>query len=205
MTMVLVSAATVVVYRRRARAAGRLPSAAAIAIIVGAAAALLLAMGRAPTYRHGALRVYAGDVHGDENSQQLTDPYTLTHVTHGIALYAVLRLLAPRAFVGLRAVVAVAIESTWEVLENTDAVIERYRAATMAQGYYGDTVVNSVGDVAAMVAGFTLAAMLSAPVSLAVAVALETLLLFWIRDDLILNVVMLVWPLDVVRAWQRGG
>jgi hypothetical protein len=162
-------------------------------------------MGRVPTYRHGPLRLYAGNVHGDENSQQLTDPYTFTHVTHGILFYGALTLVAGRSPVMLRALAAIAVESTWEVLENTDAVIRRYRAATIAQGYDGDSVVNSVGDIGAAVVGFALAAVLPVRATIMLTVALEAILLLWIRDNLLLNVLMLVWPLDALRAWQQGG
>jgi len=174
-------------------------------VLVALAATLLLAMGRVPTYRHGPLRLYAGDVHGDENSQQLSDPYTFTHVTHGILLYGALTLVAGRSPLMLRALAAIAVESTWEVLENTDAVIRRYRAATIAQGYDGDSVVNSVGDIGAAVAGFALAALLPVRATIMLTVALEAILLLWIRDNLLLNVLMLVWPLDALRAWQQGG
>lgn len=174
-------------------------------VLVALAATLLLAMGRVPTYRHGPLRLYAGNVHGDENSQQLTDPYTFTHVTHGILFYGALTLAAGRSPVMLRALVAIALESTWEVLENTDAVIRRYRAATIAQGYDGDSVVNSVGDIGAAVVGFALAAVLPVQATIMLTIALEAILLLWIRDNLLLNVLMLVWPLDALRAWQSGG
>jgi hypothetical protein len=179
---------------------------AALALaLVALAATLLLGIGRVPTYRYGPFRLYAGNVHGDENSQQLTDPYTFTHVTHGILFYGILALTAGRTPLMLRALIAVAVETTWEVLENTDAVIRRYRAATIAQGYDGDSVVNSIGDIAAAVLGFALAAMLPVRATIALAIALEVTLLVWIRDDLALNILMLIWPLDGIRAWQNGA
>jgi len=202
-TMVGVSLAVVAWRVRRAPAPSR-DGVLALAL-VALAAALLLGMGRVPTYRHGPFRLYAGNVHADENSQQLTDPYTFTHVTHGIVFYGILALAAGRAPVVWRALVAIAVESTWEVLENTDAVIRRYRAATIAQGYDGDSVVNSLGDIAAAGLGFALAATLPARATVALAIALEALLLVWIRDDLALNVLMLLWPLERIRAWQSGA
>jgi len=208
-TMALVSLVVVGWCRRRHRGARSLATAVANGVaaiaLVAVAAALLLAMGRVPTYRHGTVRLYAANVNSDESSQQLTDPYTFTHVTHGIVFYALLRLVDGRSPVALRAVTAIAIESAWEVLENTDAVIERYRATTMAQGYYGDSVVNSIGDIVATAVGFAIAASLSVRATIVVVVALEAALLFWIRDNLFLNVLMLLWPLDIVRVWQRGG
>ena len=172
-TMIIVSLAVVGSCRRlrgtTLRTTAVADGAAAVAL-VAVAATLLLAMGRVPTYRHGAVRLYAGNVHSDENSQQLTDPYTFTHVTHGIVLYALLRLVNARSPVMLRAVMAIAIESAWEVLENTDVVIERYRATTMAEGYYGDSVVNSIGDIVATAVGFAIAASLSVRATIIVAV-----------------------------------
>src|SRR5262249_50141997 len=119
--------------------------------------------------------------------------------------YGALVLVAGRAPVMLRALVTIALESVWEVLENTDAVIRRYRAATIAQGYDGDSVVNSVGDIAATAVGFALAALLPVRATIALTVALEAILLLWIRDNLLLNVLMLIWPIDALRTWQSGG
>jgi hypothetical protein len=201
----MVGVSLVAVGWRVRRGAAPTTDGATALMLVALAATLLLAMGRVPTYRHGPLRLYAGNVHGDENSQQLTDPYTFTHVTHGILFYGALTLVAGRSPVMLRALAAIAVESTWEVLENTDAVIRRYRAATIAQGYDGDSVVNSVGDIGAAVVGFALAAVLPVRATIMLTVALEAILLLWIRDNLLLNVLMLVWPLDALRAWQQGG
>lgn len=175
------------------------------ACVVAVALASLSALGRAPFYRHGPVRVWSGDVHGDQNSQQLADPYTFTHVTHGIGLYALLRLAAPGWPLPRAALAALAIECAWEVIENTDAVIERYRAATMAQGYYGDSVVNSFGDILAALVGFALAALLPARATVIVVVVLEAGLALWIRDGLLLNILMLGWPVDAIRAWQQRG
>jgi hypothetical protein len=191
--------------RRRATRSSWLGDLGAGAAIVAIAVITLLAMGRTPTYRHGPLRLWSGDVHSDQNSQQLLDPYTLTHVTHGVAFYALLHLVARRWPMGARGVAAVAIESAWEVLENTDAVIDRYRAATIARGYYGDSVVNAVMDILATVIGFALAAGLPLRATVAVTAFLEAALVLWIRDSLLLNVLMLVWPVDAIKAWQSAS
>src|SRR5262245_56769717 len=106
-------------------------------------------MGRPLVCRCDVVRLWTSDAWGPENSQQLSDPYTFTHVTHGVLLYALPRLLAPRLSLPVRALLAIALESGWEVFENTDAVIERYRTATLALGYYGDSVLNSAGDIVA--------------------------------------------------------
>jgi len=186
-----------------ARGEGRLV--VTIAIVVASAVLALFALGRPLTYRHGPLRLWSGDVASDQNSQQISDPYTLTHVTHGIGLYALLALAAGRWPLADRLVAAVALECAWEVIENTDFVIRRYRERTIALGYYGDSVINSVGDILAAVVGFALAAKLPRRATVAVVVALEVTSLLWIRDSLLLNVLMLVHPSETVKLWQTHG
>ena len=184
------------------RSASRWRYVAAGAAIMALAAALELAMGRTPFCRCGSIELWAFDAWGPENSQQLTDPYTFTHVTHGVLLYFVTSLVAGRLMLPARALLAVALESAWEVLENTNAVIDRYRAATMAVGYYGDSVFNSMGDIAVCMLGFALAARLPTRVTIVLVCTLEVALMLTIRDSLLLNVVMLVHPLAAVRVWQ---
>jgi hypothetical protein len=174
---------------------------AAAATIVGAASVLLW-MGRVPVSTTGAVRLWSGDAWGPENSQQLFDPYSFTHVTHGVLIYGLLFLLARRVPLRSRGVLAVALEALWEVGENTNAVIDRYREVTMALGYYGDSVLNSVGDILACVIGFTLAARLSVRTTVCFVLGLEVVLALWIRDSLLLNVVMLIYPIEAVRTWQ---
>jgi len=173
--------------------------------IMAVAATILLAMGRTPWCTCGTIKLWSGDAWGAENSQQFTDPYSFTHITHGVLIYALLTYVARRRSVAARAVLAVAVESAWEVLENTDLVINRYRAATMALGYYGDSVINSMGDISACLVGVALAAWLPRRMTVALVVLLELTLTVWIRDSLLLNVVMLVHPIEAVRAWQLGG
>jgi hypothetical protein len=172
--------------------------------IVATAAVLLLSMGRDPIYRSG-FRLWYGNAWGPENSQQLSDPYTFTHVTHGVLFYALLHLLLRGRPLRVRALTALAAESAWEVLENTDAVIDRYRTATMALGYYGDSVINSLGDIGACMIGFALAAALPARATASLVVLLELALTVTIRDSLLLNIVMLVHPIEAVRVWQLGA
>ena len=169
------------------------------------AAAVLLAMGRTPWCKCGTIKLWTGDAWGPENSQQLTDPYSFTHITHGVLLYFFLRLVAGKLSLQARGVLAIAAESGWEVLENTDMVIRRYRAATMALGYFGDSVFNSMGDILACAVGFLLASRLPTRVTVIMTIALELALTIWIRDSLLLNVVMLVHPIAAVRRWQLGG
>lgn len=172
---------------------------------IAAAAAILLVMGRTPWCRCGSIKLWSADAWGPENSQQFTDPYSFTHITHGVLLYGLLYLVARKQPLGMRAVLAIALESAWEVLENSDMVIDRYRAATMALGYYGDSVLNSVGDILSCAVGFALAARLPARVTVIIVLLLEVALTIWIRDSLLLNVVMLIHPLPAVKSWQLGN
>jgi hypothetical protein len=169
------------------------------------AAAIELAMGREPWCRCGTIRLWTGAVNSPENSQQVADWYTPSHIVHGLLFYAALALAAPRLPLGARALIALAVEIVWEITENTSWVIDRYRAATIALDYYGDSVLNSVSDMLAMLLGFWLAKLLPAWASVLLALALEALALAVIRDNLTLNVLMLLWPVQAVRDWQAGA
>jgi uncharacterized protein DUF2585 len=173
-------------------------------VVVALSATLLLAMGRPLGYRHGPVRLWSGDIQSDQNSQQLADPYTLTHVTHGVLLFGLVGLACPRLPTRTRVVVALALECAWEVFENTDAVIQRYRATTVSLGYYGDSVLNSVGDVLAAALGCVLATWLPAWLLVLGIVLLEGILAVWIRDNLTLNILMLLRPVEAIRRWQLG-
>ncbi|MGC4007010.1 MAG: DUF2585 family protein [Pirellulales bacterium] len=152
----------------------------------------------------GQPKLWSGDVFGEHNSQHLVDPYSFSHMLHGLIFYGALTWLVPRMSFAWRMAWATVIECGWELLENSPWVIERYRAATAAQGYSGDSIVNIWGDIGSCALGAWLASKLGIRWSLALFVATELILLWLIRDNLTLNVVMLVWPLPGLKAWQTG-
>lgn len=176
----------------------------AVVAILAAAAFELRWQGRLWLCSCGHFRPWLGDAWSSETSQQLFDPYSFTHVLHGFALAGLLALVLPRANWRWRVALAVAAEALWEVFENTEFVINRYREATAALGYNGDTVVNSLGDVIACAAGVLLARRLGLLRTLLVFALTEAVLLFWIRDSLLLNILLLVYPSEKLRAWQAG-
>jgi uncharacterized protein DUF2585 len=187
-----------------ARMTARRAAAAAI-LIVAIAAALLLFMGRNPICTCGTVDLWVGARDSPKTSQMLADWYSFSHVVHGLLFYAVLWLVARRWPVEWRFVTALLIEASWEVIENTPFVIDRYRETTAALGYTGDSVINSLSDIAMMAIGFLLARKLPVWATIALLLLLELAPLFVIRDNLTLNVWMLLWPTEAVRNWQAGG
>jgi hypothetical protein len=174
--------------------------------VLAIVAAALAAMGRAWWCRAGDTSLWSGEVFSRHNSQHLADPYTFTHVLHGLLFYALAwaafrRVASP---IG-RAWIALLAEAAWEVIENTDAVIERYRAATISLDYYGDSVANSVSDVVAFMVGYWAAGVLPIAVSVASFFLVDVALVVWIHDSLLLNVLMLVHPIEAVRQFQMRG
>lgn len=178
---------------------------ALVVILIAIAGFLEWRMGRPIKYRNGPVSVWSGNIESDQNSQQITDPYTFTHLIHGAAFYGLTRVALGPASVGLRAIVAMALESAWEAYENTDTVVERYRAATISLGYYGDSLINSLADIVACGIGFLLAWRLPKAATFGWVIAVEIMLAFWIRDNLTLNIIMLVRPLAIIRRWQMGA
>jgi hypothetical protein len=176
----------------------------ALAIAV-AAAAILLLMGRPLICTCGEVKLWVGTVHGPDNSQHLADWYTPSHIIHGFIFYFLGWLFLRRNPPGDRLIAAIVIEAAWEIFENTNWVIDRYREATMALGYTGDSVLNSLADMLWMIVGFGLARRLPVWATVAIAIAFELLTLIVIRDNLTLNVLMLVAPVDAIAQWQGGG
>lgn len=159
-------------------------------------------MGRKLWGVSGEPGIWSGDIWSSHNSQYMTDPYTFSHITHGVLWYGLLALVANKLPVRVRFILAVALECAWEVFENTDMVIQRYRAATISLNYYGDSVMNSMCDILTAVLGFILGAMLPTRVTLIGVIVLEVALALWIHDSLLLNVLMLIRPIQAIRTWQ---
>ena len=172
-------------------------------LFLAVTAGILLAMGRPPICACGEVALW-GPV-GPMQSQMLADWYSPSHVVHGLLFYAALWLAARGWTVERRFLVALTVEAAWEIVENTPMVIDRYREATIALGYNGDSILNSVSDVAMMAVGFLAARRLPLWASIGLLAVLELVPLWAIRDNLTLNVWMLVWPTDAVRAWQAGA
>ena len=148
---------------------------------------------------------WAGDIWSSHNSQHLFDPYSFTHVLHGFAFCWILSLVVSRLSSSWRLALATLLEAAWEVFENTEFVIQRYREETLALGYDGDAIFNSFGDILLCIAGFLVAQKLGFKRSAIVFVATEVVLLLWIRDSLLLEILMLIFPIDSLKAWQMGG
>jgi hypothetical protein len=183
-----------------------------LSVLIGAYAVFILyAMGRPAICACGTVKLWHGVVQSSENSQHLADWYTFSHIIHGLIFYAFAHLLWRRwaLFDGAPTrwalPIAVALEASWELLENSPMIINRYRSVTASFGYSGDSMINSLADIGWMVLGFWLAARLPWKASLALAIAFELMTLALIRDNLTLNVLMLVWPVDAIRVWQAAA
>jgi hypothetical protein len=173
-----------------------------IVLLVPLTAVALWAEGRLFLCACGEFQLWIGDTCSSRNSQQLFDPYSFTHILHGFLLFwlitLVFRRLSPRWQLSLAAI----LEALWEVLENTNFVIDRYRSQTAALGYTGDTVINSLGDLSCAIAGFLIARRLGWRRSLIAFLVVELILFLWIRDSLLLQILMLVYPVNALKAWQ---
>jgi hypothetical protein len=175
-----------------------------LAIVVSfvATAILLRLEGRLWFCACGHLQAWSGQICSSDNSQHFLDPYSFTHVLHGFLFFWLIALLARRLRPGWQLALAIAVEAAWEVFENTNFIIDRYRSTTAALGYNGDTVVNSFGDILCCLVGFMIARRLGLRRSLIVFLVLEFVLIVWIRDSLLLEIVMLIFPVDAIKALQ---
>jgi len=193
--------------RRLDLSARRMPIAAGVAValaLVGAGAVTLWLMGQPALCKCGVVALWSGNIDSNQNSQQVADPYTFTHVTHGLLFFFALLPLARWLALSWRLVAAALIEVSWEGAENTDAVINRYREATISLDYFGDSVLNSSFDALFCLVGFAIATRLPWRASVALIAVSEGVLALTIRDSLLLNIVMLLYPVEAVRQWQLG-
>ena len=174
----------------------------AFAAIFPATAVLLRAEGRLWICACGKLLAWSGGICSANNSQHFLDPYSFTHLLHGVLFFWLIYWLAPKWRLTTQLLLATAAEAAWEVFENTNFIIERYRTATAALGYNGDTVVNSFGDILCCIAGFLIAQRLGLRRSLLLFAAFELILIIWIHDSLLLEILMLISPIKVIKAWQ---
>jgi hypothetical protein len=177
----------------------------AIVAVLAATAYQLRSQGRLWWCSCDYLLLWSGDPWSSDNSQHLLDPYSFTHLLHGFVLCGLLALIVPRLSPVWQLWLAVSIEALWEVLENSEFVIRRYREETAALGYHGDTIVNSLGDILVCGLGFVFARRLGLRRTLALFVLTEIALAIWIRDNLTLNILMLIYPIEAVKEWQAGG
>jgi len=159
-------------------------------------------MGRSPLGPDGKFGLWDGNIWGPENSQRVADVYSFSHIIHGMLFYALLWYLARRLPLRYRFLIAVLMEAGWELLENSPFIIHRYREVTMALGYMGDSILNSVSDIGMAAFGFWLASRWRVGVSVALILLMEVGCLLWVRDNLTLNILMLVHPIDAIKAWQ---
>jgi|SRR5579883_342996 len=175
-----------------------------MALLMSCAAGVEYWMGRRPWGIAGVPGLWSGNIWSEHNSQFFLDPYTFTHILHGVMFYALLSVLFRNLPVMTRLVIATGVECGWEILENTNFIIERYRAETVSLNYFGDSIVNSMGDILACITGFTLAYRLPIRVTIIGTVLTELMLALWIRDNLLLNLIMLIHPSPAIRMWQLG-
>ncbi len=172
--------------------------------IIAATASIERLNGRLYICKTGAVKLWHGVVNSSENSQHIADWYSLSHIIHGFIFYGAITLVAKRWSFAIKLAIATLIEGTWEVFENSSFIINRYRAATISLDYFGDSILNSVSDIGFMILGFVAASKSPMKATVIAALAMELLALVVIRDNLTLNVVMLLWPIEAIKNWQAA-
>ena len=179
-----------------------------MAILIGALAltgGIELWMGRSPLGPDGRFGWWAGNIWSSENSQRVADPYSFSHLVHGMLFYGFLWLVARKLPAQRRFLIALALEAGWELLENSPLIINRYREATIALGYTGDSILNSLSDILMMSIGFLFASRVPIRVTVATILVMEVGCALWVRDNLALNVIMLIHPVEAIKHWQSAG
>lgn len=172
--------------------------------VMAVTAAILYFQGRVWWCQVGDYVPWSWDIWSAHNSQHVIDPYSFTHILHGVLEFWLLGVVFRRVPLAWRLLIAVMIESSWEIAENSTYVIERYRATTISLDYFGDSIIISISDIMACAIGFMIAYKLKLWKSLVLFVTTEIVLIFWIRDSLLINIIMLVWPIEALKHWQMG-
>lgn len=170
--------------------------------ILAVAVVTLDLQGRVWWCQAGDYTPWSWDIWTAHNSQHILDPYTFTHILHGVLEFWLIGLVFWKVPLAWRFVIAIFIESSWEVAENSSYIINRYREETLSLNYFGDSIINSVADIAACAFGFYVAYKIKFWRSLAFFIATEVILLLTIRDSLIINIIMLIYPIEAIKLWQ---
>ncbi len=164
----------------------------------------MYAMGHVPICKCGYIKLWHGIVVSSENSQHISDWYSFSHIIHGFIFYWIAWLLFPKSPVLFRLLLALSVEVAWELFENTDFIINRYREATISLDYYGDSIINSVMDTAFALLGFLMAWRLPIVITIALMLAMEICVGWYIHDNLLLNIIMLIHPFQFILDWQAS-
>lgn len=173
--------------------------------ILALTASIEFVMGRLPYGPDGRFGWWEGNIWSNEQSQRFADPYSFSHIVHGLMFYALLWLFCRKLPLGNRFLIAVSLEAAWEIMENSPIIIDRYRAVTISLGYVGDSVLNSLSDILMMALGFLVARWCRVRTGVALVAAIEVGMLLWVRDNLFLNMLMLIYPIEAIRNWQMAG